>query len=104
MDLETIIMELVVNGGSARGKALEAVEAASKKDFHMAEEKMKSCEEVLQKAHEFQTKLLQKEAGGTGETEVSLIMVHGQDHLMNAMTVRDLAKQMIQMYRVIYEK
>lgn len=25
-------------------------------------------------------------------------MVHAQDHLMNAMTVRDLAKEMISMY------
>lgn len=31
-------------------------------------------------------------------------MVHAQDHLMNAITVRELAVQMIEMYKVIYMK
>ncbi len=34
---------------------------------------------------------------------MSLIMIHGQDHLMNAMTVQDLAEQMIEMYRIMYK-
>ena len=59
---------------------------------------MKSCEESLNKAHQYQTELIQAEINGE-KTEISLIMVHGQDHLMNAMTVRDLAMQMIEMYK-----
>ena len=30
--------------------------------------------------------------------DITLLMVHAQDHLMNAMTVRDLAQEMIAMY------
>ena len=101
MDVETIVMELVVNGGNARSLALEAIDAAKDKDFAAVEKKMKECEEVLNEAHHFQTKLISEEAGGN-KTEWSLLMVHGQDHLMNAMTVRDLALHMIEMYKVMY--
>ncbi|WP_459594173.1 PTS lactose/cellobiose transporter subunit IIA [Dickeya ananatis] len=31
-------------------------------------------------------------------------MVHGQDHLMNAMTTRDIALEMIEMYKMIKNK
>lgn len=32
---------------------------------------------------------------------MSLLMVHAQDHLMNAMTVKDLAAEMIDLYEKI---
>ncbi|SHO45270.1 PTS lactose/cellobiose transporter subunit IIA [Anaerocolumna xylanovorans] len=100
MDVEDIVMELVVNGGDARSKALEAIAAASKQNFDLAEEKMKECNESLNKAHIFQTELIQKELNGE-PTTLSLILVHGQDHLMNAITVRDLAIHMIEMYKIM---
>ena len=62
-----------------------------------AKEKIKEANEALNKAHNFQTSLIQQEASGKG-VEISLLMVHAQDHLMNAMTVRDLAQEMISMY------
>ncbi len=104
MDYETIVMELIVNGGNARSKALEAVTAAGKREFSLAKEKMEQCSASLQKAHDCQTELLQKEAAGESGMPLSLLMVHAQDHLMNAMTIRDMARQMIQMYRVIYRE
>lgn len=103
MGMEEVVMELIVNGGDARSKALEAIAAAREKNFELAGEKMGAARESLNKAHVFQTKLIQQEADGQ-KTELSLIMVHGQDHLMNAMTVMELAEQMIEMYKVIYQK
>ena len=99
--VESIVMELVVNGGDARSKALEALMAAREGDFELAEKRMQECNESLNQAHHFQTSLIQKEMSGESQEKVSLIMVHGQDHLMNAMTVRDLAVEMIEMYRII---
>ena len=104
MELESIIMELVVNSGEARNNALEAIDAAQKQNYELAETKLNECEAALSKAHAFQTKLLSQEAGGESQTPISLILIHGQDHLMNAMTVRDLARYMIQMCHLIYEK
>lgn len=102
VNLEQIIMALVVNGGNARSKAMEAIGAAREKKYELASKNIGECNRILGQAHEFQTEILQAEAGENGQTPISLIMVHGQDHLMNAITVRDLAIQMIEMYKVIY--
>ena len=97
LPMDQVVMELVVNGGHARSKSMEAIKAARKGEIEFAKEKIKEANEALNKAHNFQTSLIQKEAAGE-EVGLSLLMVHAQDHLMNAMTVRDLAKEMISMY------
>ncbi|AJG97410.1 MULTISPECIES: PTS lactose/cellobiose transporter subunit IIA [Clostridium] len=97
LSMDQVVMELVVNGGHARSKSMEAIKAARKGEIEFAKEKIKEANEALNKAHNFQTSLIQKEAAGE-EVGLSLLMVHAQDHLMNAMTVRDLAKEMISMY------
>lgn len=96
--IETIMMELVVNGGNARSCALQAIAAAREGKFELADKQIKEAEAVIEKAHEFQTDILQAEASGE-HLEMSLIMVHAQDHLMNSMTVRDLANEFIKLYK-----
>lgn len=106
-EIEAVITELVVNGGNGRSKALEAIRAARSNDMERADALLKESEEAIAKAHEFQTTMLQKSLNledGQGETGVNLLVVHGQDHLMDAMVVRDLAAEMIEMYRLIYGK
>ncbi|QIZ46253.1 PTS lactose/cellobiose transporter subunit IIA [Dickeya zeae] len=104
ISLEDIITELVVNGGSAKSKAMQAMKAARMGDFDIAEIRIAEANESLQQAHFFQTELIQAEARGEKKASVSLIMVHGQDHLMNAMTTRDIALEMIEMYKIIKNK
>jgi PTS system cellobiose-specific IIA component len=41
--------------------------------------------------------LIQEEAAGK-QSEVTLLMVHAQDHLMNTMTIRDLAAEFVDLY------
>lgn len=97
-NMEQIIMEMVVNGGDARSKALEAIQAARHKDFAQAAQLMNECETALAKAHQVQTEMIVKELNGEGQS-VQLLMVHAQDHMMNAMTVRDLAEQIIEILK-----
>jgi PTS system cellobiose-specific IIA component len=42
--------------------------------------------------------MLTKEASGD-HIEVTLLTVHSQDHLMNAITFRDLAGEVVDVYR-----
>lgn len=99
---DEIVMQLILNGGDARSKAIEAIHLAKTGDFDKALEKLNECNASLNKAHIYQTNLIQAEARGE-KAEISLLMIHGQDHLMNAMTVRDLASEMIDMYRQIMQ-
>lgn len=104
ISLEDIITELVVNGGGAKSKAMQAMKAARMGDFEMAELRIKEASEFLHKAHHFQTEMIQAEAREESPSAVSLIMVHGQDHLISAMTTRDIAIEMIEMYKLIHDK
>ncbi|MFR1832798.1 MAG: PTS lactose/cellobiose transporter subunit IIA [Lachnospiraceae bacterium] len=97
---EKVIMELVVNSGNARSLAMEAIQLAKKRNFQEAENMLENSQKAILKAHEFQTELVSKEAAGE-EVETSLIMCHGQDHLMTAMVIIDLAAEFIDVYKSI---
>ena len=93
-----IIMGLIANGGNARSLAMKAIYAAKAGNFEEAQELLKASNESILQAHNMQTQLLTKEASGE-RSEVSLLMVHAQDHLMNAMTVKDLATEIVDIYK-----
>lgn len=97
LNYEQTVMGLIVNSGNARSRAMEAISFAKNYEFEKAGELLALSSEDLGKAHRVQTDLIQAEAGGTKQ-EVTLLMVHAQDHLMNAMTVRDLAEEITEMY------
>lgn len=76
---------------------MEAIAAAKQGNFTQAREKLKEAGEALNEAHHFQTTLIQNEVRGQ-KFEMSLLMVHAQDHLMNAITVKDLAGEVVDLY------
>lgn len=102
MDYENIVMELIVNSGDARSLALEALREARKGQFESADAKIQQADTTLAKTHNAQTELIQTELNG-GKVEVSLLVVHAQDHLMNALTVIDLVKELIEMLKDKHE-
>lgn len=96
------IMGLIVNGGDAKSSSMEALQAAKEGNFDKADTKLKEADDALGKAHKSQTGMLTQEASGDPVT-ISLLMVHGQDHLMNAITFRDMAGEMVDMYKEMKE-
>ncbi len=58
-------------GGNAKSDAMEAIAAAKKGDFTLADEKIKDAEESLVQAHHSQTEMLTQEAQGN-HVEVTL--------------------------------
>ncbi|MEH7305518.1 PTS lactose/cellobiose transporter subunit IIA [Neobacillus drentensis] len=96
-NLEHVIFQIILHGGNGRSAAMEALLAARQGDFEGAREKLKEADYALNEAHHIQTSLIQREIRGE-KTEVSLLMIHAQDHLMNAMTVKDLAAEMVELY------
>lgn len=97
MGYEEIVMQIIVNGGNARSLAMEAITQAKKGDIAAARKSLVKAAEELGSIHKIQTELIQNEAAGN-RTELSLLMVHAQDHLMNAITVKDLAGELVDMY------
>ncbi|MBP2623324.1 PTS lactose/cellobiose transporter subunit IIA [Streptococcus oricebi] len=90
--------EIVAYAGDARSKLLESLTAAQKGEFERAEALVKDAEECIVLAHNAQTTLLQKEAAGD-DLAFSVTLMHGQDHLMTTLLLKDMMSHMIELYK-----
>lgn len=98
MDLETVAMTLISHSGTARSLAYKALEEAKKGNYSEAEALMKQSHEESHQAHNAQTELLFEEANGN-KTEMSILLVHAQDHLMTSMLAVELIQELIVLHR-----
>lgn len=94
---EEEIFGLILNSGDARTLALKSLEYAREDHFDEALKCLEEAGKKLNLAHKEQANLIQSEINGDESSNVSLLMVHAQDHLMNSMTVRDLAREIVLM-------
>lgn len=94
---DEIAMSLIANSGEARSLAFKAVKAARCGDIELAEKLLKQSEECSNKAHKSQTELLAKEARGEAG-DISMLLVHAQDHLMTSLLAQDLIREIIYLY------
>jgi len=96
-NLEEVIFKIILHGGNGRSAAMEAIHAAKQGSFIKAKEKLHKAAAALNEAHHVQNSLIQGEIRGE-KMEISLLMIHAQDHLMNAMTVKDFASEIVELY------
>ncbi|MGG5372563.1 PTS lactose/cellobiose transporter subunit IIA [Enterococcus sp. AZ196] len=96
-----VVMGLIMNAGNAKSEAVAALAAAKNNDFTEAEERMNAANAALVEAHNTQTGMLTAEASGNN-AEVTLLMVHSQDHLMNAISYIGLTQELIDVYEHLH--
>ncbi|MET3558504.1 PTS system cellobiose-specific IIA component [Streptococcus rupicaprae] len=97
-DVQVVAFEIILNSGNARTIVHEAFAAMREGNYDLAAEKLEESNKELLLAHQAQTKLLHEYAGGT-EIKIEIIMVHAQDHLMTTMTLREVALEMLELYK-----
>ncbi|MBM7709303.1 PTS lactose/cellobiose transporter subunit IIA [Enterococcus lemanii] len=90
--------EIVSYAGDARSKLMDALKAAQEGNYIEAEELVEAANTCIVDAHRAQTSLLQKEAAGE-DLAFSVTLMHGQDHLMTTLLLKDLMKHMIELYK-----
>lgn len=95
--MEEIIMNLIIFSGDARSYSMEAIQLAKEGKIEEAKELLGKAGEQLGEAHHSQTTLIQNEAAGN-KAEVSLLLVHAQDHLMTTITLKDMAAEFVELY------
>src|SRR5699024_8570953 len=98
MTSEQQIMQIITHGGNARSSCLKAVEKRQTNESNEVEAIFEQADESLTKAHQIQTQLIQAEIKGE-EVDISLFMIHAQDHLINALTVKDLSKAIVKEFK-----
>lgn len=99
-NLEEVVFQIILHGGNGKSSAMEAIAAAKQGDFSAARKKIQEAGEALNQAHHIQTSLIQSEIRGE-KNEISLLMIHAQDHLMNAIMLKDLATEFVDLYEYV---
>src|SRR5699024_7886158 len=99
-EMQQLSFMIILYEGNERSASMEASSIAKNYENQDEREKIEEEEKEFALENKEQTNLLQKEASGE-KNEISVILIHAQDHLMNSMTVKDLAKEMIDMYEKI---
>lgn len=95
--LMEISFGLIANAGEAKGLAFDALSKAKEGNFDEARALVEKSREEMHKAHAFQTQLITQEASGDS-VQMNVLLVHAQDHLMNAMNFQQLAEEFIELY------
>lgn len=99
------IFSMIGAAGGARSSYLEAVAAAKRGDFSLAESMTKTGDELFSQAHDVHAKIL-ADASETLMTEesnagASLILVHAEDQMMGAESFRIIAAQLIDVMKIM---
>ncbi|WP_125702214.1 PTS lactose/cellobiose transporter subunit IIA [Lacticaseibacillus daqingensis] len=95
---ELAVFNIISLAGDSRTLAFEALRLARQGDFDQADAKLEAARKASVEVHKLQTEMITKEAQGEHQN-VSLLMVHAQDHLMTSLLARDLITEMIGMLK-----
>lgn len=98
--MEDTIMKIILHAGDARSKSLLALKSVKQGDFEKAKYLLEEARQSSVAAHKVQTELIQKEVSGETQT-MTLLLVHAQDHLMTALSIRDVVLELINYFEVI---
>lgn len=102
-NLELVAFEIISNVGMGKSLVIEALRDARKGNYEEAGKKIEEAQEFLIKGHHAHTSLIQKEAAGE-KLEFSLIIMHAEDQLMSAETIKDLVIEIIEMHKDLSSK
>lgn len=97
-ELQMLGFEIVAYSGDARSTLLHLLKEVRSGNFDNIETAVKEADDNLSLAHNAQTKLLAQEAAGE-DLELGFIFIHGQDHLMTTLLLRDLIQDFIELYK-----
>ena len=95
-----IAFQIILYASEAKNNAFEAMKKVVRNNIEEAEKCLEEAESSLQKGHQVQTDLLQTEAQGQ-RIQLSLILVHSQDHLTMGIFAVDMARTLIEEYKVL---
>ena len=95
-NLELSSFKIISSVGMAKSSYIEAMNAAEKGNFDLADEKIKEGEKFFSEGHEAHSGLIQQESSGD-DIKLSLLLMHAEDQLMSAETIKIMAKEVIKL-------
>ncbi|WP_042463460.1 PTS lactose/cellobiose transporter subunit IIA [Neobacillus dielmonensis] len=103
IDLDTLTAEqtnfmLILHSGNARSKVIQALREYREGNQQEAENLIVQAEEDLKVAHDIHFKMIQQEASGN-KVEFALLLMHAEDHLMSTITMKELVKELLEIFK-----
>lgn len=95
---EAVSFGLILHSGNARSYGMEAIAAAKNGDLEKAKQSIEKGKQELLFAQKVHANMIQSEASGN-KTELSLLLMHGEDHFMMGQLTIDLANELIDVYQ-----
>jgi cellobiose PTS system EIIA component len=96
-EMNEVEFMLIMHSGNARSYAMEAIREADKGDFDKANSLLIEAKKELLNAQRSHSGIIQDEAAGK-KVELSLLLMHSEDHLASSTIVVDLAKEIIKLH------
>ncbi|MFC0276196.1 PTS lactose/cellobiose transporter subunit IIA [Enterococcus devriesei] len=100
-ELQMLGFEIVAYSGDARSTLMTLLKEIRGGNFANVDKALKEADDNLKLAHNAQTQVLSNEASGE-DLDLGFIFIHGQDHLMTTLLLRDLVQDFIELYQAKY--
>jgi len=98
--IELIAFRIISSVGSARSMYLLAIQEAKKGNFEKAKKMIEEGNKVFVEGHHAHAQIIQKEAKNE-QCDINLLLVHAEDQLMSAETIRLVAEEFIELYQFV---
>ena len=102
-ELQMLGFEIVAYSGDARSCLLNLLKEVRQGNFTNVDAALKEADENLNLAHNSQTQILAQEAAGE-DLDLGFIFIHGQDHLMTTLLIKELIVDFIELYKNQYKE
>lgn len=96
--MEDISLKMISFAGEASRFAYEALDLIKTNQYQAAKAILSEGRGLIKQANESQRSLILMHCEHQEQQLVSLMMIHAQDHLMNAMLLLDLTEKMIEIF------
>jgi Phosphotransferase system cellobiose-specific component IIA len=100
VDIELLAFKMISAIGAARSMYIEGVQKAKEKQFEEAHQMIEEGMELFNEGHRQHLDLIKMEADGNLES-ISLLLIHVEDLLMSAETLKIMAEEFIAIYEGI---
>ncbi|MBY7141974.1 PTS lactose/cellobiose transporter subunit IIA [Virgibacillus sp. NKC19-3] len=95
---EAVSFGLIFHSGNARSYGMEAITNAKNGDMDKAKQSIEMGKQELLNAQKVHANMIQKEADGDA-TELSLLLMHSEDHFMMGQLTLDMASELVDVYQ-----
>lgn len=97
-DNTEISFSIILHAGNATNACVEAMQKAKEKNYDKAEKLLAEAAVEINLAHQVQKDLL-VDVANNKKMVIDIILIHAQDHLTSAMTLKIVAEEIIELYR-----